>query len=949
MMKPAGTIAPIETQPQVQASQPESAAAGSTPSLGATLAALTLLCASWIVSGGCGLVGRPLSHALVWFAIALVAVALPRVAGSGWPRRLLLTLGIAAAVILGASHNEVVNLLGLAVLGGAACAAGPAGWLALRLLPTATAAPREAPAAGGCPVDWRVIRIASQAVMLLAIYRFALAAIPWVWHLADWAGAQVGNLAAALWSRPISVGATYAGLDHLVLMAALVAGWLRETPRPRLRRAILAVSAILSGQMLYLLCLSFAKELAAALPEAPARPPADLYVPPAWFWGDGLRSLLPWNLPILAVVWQLAVAAAMLRWTQWTGERQGAAAENPTAPEPAGESRTRAKRSRPRATVHTPTPSANDWLAWVPAGLALILPLVAVFSPGRADLAGKTILVFDQGFIDWDVPEHGRYGADSAGRFGMLPAFVESLGGRLVRSSKLEETELAAADVLVLLHPNRPWPKETLERVWDFVRQGGSLLVTAGPRLQDAQGASSFNEVLQPLGMEVRFDTTVSETESWRQAIVAAPHPTTLGLRGDRDRFGTAMAASIDICWRAWPILVGRWGWSDPGSDFLLTSRAEWDAGERLGDLVLAAERRVGRGRILTLGDTGCLTNSGTVRAYRFTGRLLAYLAGKAAAPQAWWRQLAGLLAVLGLSVLVVRGARPETIAISGLLLAGALLAAESISCRAWEVLPDGRRQTPNNLAYLSASHLEAYAESPWVPDGIDGLALTLMRERFLVLLADDLSPQRLERAAMLLCVAPAREFKAGEQAAVGQFVERGGVLVAMAGAVEGRKIRSILEPFGLGTSTVFRRPGAGGEDAAPLGCLYLPYPETENFRSTVVFYAAWPVHIHGQSAYTIACTEDKKPVVAAAAKGKGFAVVIGDTCFGLNKTLENEDGAALVGERVNANFWRWFVGGLPGRQPWQPPAYDPSKAAPSEAANKADAERSERHEEAQR
>ena len=90
-----------------------------------------------------------------------------------------------------------------------------------------------------------------------------------------------------------------------------------------------------------------------------------------------------------------------------------------------------------------------------------------------------------------------------------------------------------------------------------------------------------------------------------------------------------------------------------------------------------AAERRVGRGRILTLGDPGCLTNSDTVRAYRFTGRLLAYLAGKAAAPQAWWRQLAGLLAVLGLSVLVVRGARPETIAISGLLLAGALLAAE--------------------------------------------------------------------------------------------------------------------------------------------------------------------------------------------------------------------------------------------------------------------------------
>lgn len=102
-----------------------------------------------------------------------------------------------------------------------------------------------------------------------------------------------------------------------------------------------------------------------------------------------------------------------------------------------------------------------------------------------------------------------------------------------------------------------------------------------------------------------------------------------------------------------------------------MTNRAAWDAGERLGDLVLAAERRVGRGRVITLGDSGCLTNSGSVRAFRFTGRLLAYLADKAPSPQVWWRQLGGLLAVLCLCGFVVRGARPEAAATSALLLAG--------------------------------------------------------------------------------------------------------------------------------------------------------------------------------------------------------------------------------------------------------------------------------------
>ncbi len=197
----------------------------------------------------------------------------------------------------------------------------------------------------------------------------------------------------------------------------------------------------------------------------------------------------------------------------------------------------------------------------------------------------------------------------------------------------------------------------------------------------------------------------------------------------------------------------------------------------------------------------------------------------------------------------------------------------------------------------------------------------------------------------MLLCVAPAREFTAAEQAAVGQFVERGGVLVGMAGAVEGRKIRSILEPFGLGTSTAFRRPGAGRRRTARLPLSAVSgngeFPLDRCLLCGVARSHPWAIRLHDR------LHGRQKTGRRSGGEGKGFAVVIGDTCFGLNKTLENEDGEALVGERVNANFWRWFVGGLPGRQPWQPPAYDPSKAAPSEAANKADAERSEQHEEA--
>jgi hypothetical protein len=384
-----------------------------------------------------------------------------------------------------------------------------------------------------------------------------------------------------------------------------------------------------------------------------------------------------------------------------------------------------------------------------------------------------------------------------------------------------------------------------------------------------------------------------------------------------------AMAASVQIPWRASPILVGRWGWSDPGSDFSLTGAARWDAEERLGDLVLAGERRAGAGRVVVLGDTGSFTNSGNIWANRFTSRLLAYLASESGSPQVWWRQLIGLLLIGGLVVLWYQPVRVERIAASMLVLLLAVSAAQALTCRSWEILPDGRSKTPNNLAYLDASHLEAYAETPWAVDGIDGFALTLMRNGFLVLAADDLSSERLHRAAMVVSVAPARRFSSTQRDNVKDFVENGGVLIAIAGATHGRHVSELLEPLGLGVPEVYYRPGTRNPAAEPFGRLDALYPEGEEPKGHVGFHAAWPVNLFGQNAMAVASTEAKQPIVAFSAVGQGVAVVVGDTYFAANKALENQDGATLTGDRANAEFWRWLIGDLPGHIPWEPPTVD--------------------------
>ena len=709
---------------------------------------------------------------------------------------------------------------------------------------------------------------------------------------------------ASIFCGPLSVGATFAGLDHLVLMTVLIAGWAAELQRPRLRAVLLAVSAVVVGQLVYLLCLSLAMDLGRLLPVTPVPPTPDPYVPPDWVWSNSIRAWLPWNVPVVAVVWHLGVVAAMLRWSVY--------------------------HSAESAPVDAKGVPRSSWKTWAPLATAALLPVVGLFSFGANGLEEKTVLAYAPGNLDWNVPEHGRYGADSSGQFGMLPAFVASLGGQWKRSSHLTQEELAGADLLLVIQPSRPWPEEVLARVQDYVRQGGSLLVAAGPYLQDAGGASSHNALLEPLATAVRYDTTVSQIESWRNSLQTSAHPATIGLGDDRDRFAVALSASIDLPWSASPLLVGRWGWSDPGSDFLLTQRAQWDPGERLGDLVLAAERRVGRGTVIVLGDSACLTNQGNVRTGRFTARLLSCLANKTNSPLAWWRQLAALVLAGILIALWTGSISTEMLAASLLAFLLGCVSTESLTSRLAEVFPDGSSTAPNCLAYIDASHLGAYSESPWLSDGIDGLAMTLMRDGYLVQLADDLSEERLRRAGLLVSIAPARSFSSSERLRLKQFAENGGALIVMAGAVHGQKANGLLRQFGLRIPAAYHRPGSTEPDPKPLGCLFRPYPDHEKSLAPVLLHAGWTMDLHHRNHEVRAILSTQvegqsvgEPIVAYAEAGQGLVVAIADTGFAWNETLETPDGGTLSGGRHNAYFWRWLVGQLPGRNPWSPPPYD--------------------------
>jgi hypothetical protein len=853
-----------------------------TPSLRAVTGAVAGLAATWSAAGSLGLMAHPLRHALTWVALAVVVLMAWPLKTHGAKSWLLLAAGAIAAAMMTMSSLVVYNVLAVA--------------LVLALV-----------ASMQTGLDRRIFLIVALSAGCLGLYRFAASTIPTVWLIADRLGSALGYVAGSIVGQPLQVGASFGGLDWLVAMSVVYVGWLMATASPRGSRALAGLAAILVGQMLYLTLLSYAAELRAALPPPPPPPESDLYIPPGWSWSRAVASLLPWNLPIVGAVIQGAIAALMLRWAPWLPI--GTTTEEPVGPAP--------KR-----------PPVVQWAPWV---LAAVIPLVTVASMGRGDLAGKNVLVYNKGNLNWVKPVFDQYGQHSAGAYGMLPTFVESLGGRLVRSDELTDAELAKADVLLLIHPMTPWPEALQKRVWDYVRRGGSLLVIAEPRVVDAGQTSAFDDLLAPTSLRVRFDTAMAINYKWEHSCAALAHPATTGARGEPNRYGLLRGPSLDVAWPARPMLIGQWGWSDPGSDAVMTIGASYETGERLGDLVLAAEQPLGRGRVVVLADSYGLKNEGFSTAYEFTARLLGYLAWRSGSPQALWRQALGLTACLLLIVLVARRPQPMQLALVVVLLGFSLTVATKISSSASRVLPNGANgKGPNHLAYIDASHVEAYNRIDWLPDDIMGLKLTLMRNGYLPLLLSDFSAEALDRAGVLIAIAPARAYSAAERQVVKDFVHRGGLFLCMAGAEHAGPIQPLLNEFGFHVP-LCPRPVGDRSEAKPMGRfrgMYLTGQNDQDYHAELLVYTGWPIQFPRETTSLLVKGVDGVPVMACARFGKGKVLVIGDTCFAMNKNLEYVTGDPFEGRYDNAHFWRWLFTYLNDQPQWVPPSVPGEKPA---------------------
>ena len=672
------------------------------------------LVAGWTASGGFGLLGHPLRHAITWVALAGVLLTI-----HPWRRRwsfAVVLFGFLLAVAMSSVRTASVNILAVAV--------------ALSTVAmTRTGRNRT------------VICLAAEAVTLLAVFQFVRTSIPIAWQSADAVGELLGRFTGAITGRPLWVGASFAGLDfllvsmYLAVMAPLRCGSVSSRSRTIARHPVtLGLAAIMVGHAVYLACLSLAPTILDRLPEPVHQSRVDAYYhPPTTTMADVVREVIPWNMMSLGMVIHVAIACGILV------SASKAAAERPVE----HQQRTPGRRHRRAARLE----SGIRWPA-VLARLAVILSAVVMSlcvapSSKTASLQGKKIVFNEKGFLNWLKPKHGNYGRLSIGMYGMLPTFLESFGARPLISAELSEEDLRDADALVLIFPDAPWQDGQLDRIWNFVRRGGCLLVMGEHTTREADGRNRFNDVLAPTAMRVRFDSATFAVGGWLQSYETLWHSVSAGIKDTENDFGVVIGASVSARPPARPLLAGRWGWADPGdeaSDAAMMGNGRYDAGEKLGDVMLAAEQPFGNGKIIVFGDTSTLSNGINIACHRFTSRLMAYAADVDAKPLATWRQLLAVALAALFVVIVASGIEPELLAVAGIVLSATLLICTGRTRAANELIPDGNLLSEQRIAYIDASHLEAYSRESWREDGIMGLCLTLMRNGYLPLTLPEIS-----------------------------------------------------------------------------------------------------------------------------------------------------------------------------------------------------------------
>jgi len=480
-------------------------------------------------------------------------------------------------------------------------------------------------------------------------------------------------------------------------------------------------------------------------------------------------------------------------------------------------------RQRKSADVNT---SVKKHLIVAAAACSAMLLFSVIGPAAPAEKPGGLVVFWDSG-LDFEIPEIGRYGLTEVGMFGALPLYLSNQGYECRIVNRPGGEALKEADVLVVINPMYTPGRDDLESIWKFVENGGGLLAV-GDHTGIEQIRAPMNAILEPVNIEINFDSAIPFRTMWPDDFVMRRTPVFSNITYQQVQ--VVVGASLSVGSGAKPILMGQNGFSDAGDETNLTEgylgNMRLDRGESVGDMILAAEAKYGKGRIVAFGDTTSFQNTILAYSYPLINNIFAYLTENST----------------------------------------------------------GDRKEPSSVrlpvCLIDASHVSLFSRDR-SGDSVDGFTACSLRAGLLpeFFFSGNLSSAVLERDELkIIVINPhAKPYSASEKRLLRGFAERGGTLMLFGNYQSPKETLELFDFFGFSF------------DAVPFGRVEpLNNPEMSFWNACPVFYEGKSVG-DTENAESLMDVWGES-VIARIGIGKGQVYAFGDSGFIQNKNLEGID-----------------------------------------------------------
>ena len=307
-----------------------------------------------------------------------------------------------------------------------------------------------------------------------------------------------------------------------------------------------------------------------------------------------------------------------------------------------------------------------------------------------------------------------------------------------------------------------------------------------------------------------------------------------------------------------------------------LLGNLAFDRGEAYGDIVLAAVRHLGSGKVVLFGDTSPFQNSALAHAYGFVDRVVRWTTNRS---NAWMAAMLvpAAACLLGLGMFFLWRADGAEVILM-ILAVGVGSVVGGVFARSPEIeMPLAALSAQIDLAHGNAVRLE-----PLHPRGVESLGVSASRAGYVPMMRHEgLETDRMNPGDVILSLSPTRAFSMNEAEDLLSWVERGGRLILATSWPQSRLLAPFLEPLGLTIRAI------------PLGAVR---PDVTGLEVQPELPAAWPIFASDEwvSIGTVPWDAEEYVVVAERQMGMGAIVVVGDGEVLTNESLEGK-GYAYV------------------------------------------------------